>query len=88
MWLYDPLPILHAYRALWLSCLVAVLTSCTPVKLQPVASNCLPIPTYDHAFQNSFADELGSMHTTGLYPHVETFVIDAVQTRQGLKACK
>jgi hypothetical protein len=88
MWLYDPLPIWHAYRAAWWTLILLVVASCTPVNIHPTASNCVPIPTYSQEWQTAFADELDMIHARADMPHVEQYVVDSTRTRQALKACK
>lgn len=88
MWLYDPLPVWHAYRVAFFTLFALALGSCTPVDIHPVASNCLPIVTYSPEFQQQFAAELGELHASNHYPHVETFIVDAERTRDGLRACR
>lgn len=64
------------------------INACTPVNIQPVASNCVPIVKYSAEWQAAFADELAAIHTAGKSPHVEQYIIDSTRTRQALKVCQ
>lgn len=80
---------MECYAVFFGLCLLAVgLFACTPVDIHPVASNCLPIVTYSLEFQQQFAAELGELHASNHYPHVETFIVDAERARAGLRACR
>lgn len=70
-------------------CLIAVaLFGCTPTVLQPVASNCVPIPSYSQDWQAAFAGEVDALTANHQYPHVEQFIVDSERTRSALKVCR
>lgn len=64
------------------------LTACTPTVLQPVASNCVPIPSYSQDWQTAFAGEVDALTANHQYPHVEQFIVDSERTRSALKVCQ
>ena len=85
MWLYDPLPVLRAYRVMWFTFVLLAVGACTPINIKPVASNCQATVTYTPEFQNAAADELGAM--ANHYPHVSQMIVDYGAERKALKAC-